>query len=206
VNSGYNGTFLVTNVLNLDQLQFTVPTGLPTDTGTSIVCSSIIPWNDYGFSSRQNLIISFGPIYANSTASFQISYFDTVDSVDTYLSQSSNRVLCGDLLARGFNLYLIDVGVTAYNGTSPNSSAITTAVQTYLKTLGPGSIFIMSDLMSQLSASGITNIQTPVSVTYTKYTRDLITPVTGTITDYLDPNDTTNIFLLNAVTTNNASV
>lgn len=205
-NAGYNGTFLVTNVLNLDQLQFTVPAGLPTDPSTSIVCSSIIPWNDYGFSSRQNLIISFGPVYANSTASFQISYFDTIDSVDTYLSQSSNRVLCGDLLARGFNLHLVNIGVTAYNGASPDSTAITTAVQTYLKTLGPGSIFIMSDLMAQLSSSGITNIQTPVSVTYTKYTRDLITPITGTITDYLDPNDTTNIFLLNAVTTNNASV
>lgn len=205
-DAGYNGTWLVSTVLSKDQFQFTVPATLSNDAGANAICSSIIPWYDYGFSSRQDLVIGFGSAYANSTASFQISYFDTVDSVQSYLENSTNRVLCGDLLARGFNFYLLDVGVTAYNGTSPDAATITTSVNTYLDAMSPGDILIVSDLMAQLATDGITNIQTPVSLTYTKYTRDLITPETGTITDYLDPDDRTNIFILNTVTTNNQTV
>lgn len=203
---GYNGTWRVTDALNKDQFQFTVPSSLANDAGTNAVCSSVIPMDDFGFSSRQDLVIGFGPAYANSTASFQISFFDTIDSVQTYLSNSTNRVLCGDLLARGFNFYLINVGVTAYNGTSPDATVISASVNKYLGTMNPGDIFIVSDLMAQLNSDGITNIKTPVSITYTQYTRDLIPPVTGSITDYLDPNDRTNIFILNTVTTNNQTV
>jgi hypothetical protein len=114
--------------------------------------------------------------------------------------------VCADLLARGFNFYLLNVNVVAYNGTTPDITTITNSINTYLGTLNPGDVFIMSDLQAQISADGTTNIQTPVGVTYTKYTRDLVTPPTGTITDYLDPNDVTNIFILNNVTSNAQSV
>lgn len=203
---GYNGTFLVTNALSKDQLQFTVPTTLSNDAGVNAVCTSVIPWYDYGFSSRQDLTVSFGSQYANSTASFTISYFDTVDSVQTYLEDSTNRVLCGDLLARGFNFYLLDLTVTGYNGTSPDATVITNSVTAFLGDMNPGDTLILSDLMAQLSVDGITNIKTPIGVNFTQYTRDLITPITGSISDYLDPNDSTNIFLLNTVSTTNQTV
>ncbi|MNK27646.1 hypothetical protein D3C87_460080 [compost metagenome] len=204
--STYNGTWLVSTMLNKDQFQFIVPTNIPSAGTGSIVCSSVIPWYDYGFSSRQDLTIDFGPTYANSTASFEISYFDNIDSIQNYLEDSNYRVLCGDLVAKGFNFYTLDVSVTAYNGQTPDTQTVTDSVNTYLANLLPGDIFVMSEIVAQLSADGITNIKTPVQVTYTKYTRDLIPPVTGTITDYLDPNDRTNIFVLNSVTTNNENI
>jgi hypothetical protein len=72
--------------------------------------------------------------------------------------------------------------------------------------MNPGDTLILSDLMAQLSLAGITNIKTPLGVAYTHYTRDLIPATTGMITDYLDPADRTNIFILNTVTTNNQTV
>lgn len=202
----YNGTWLVSNALNKDQFQFTVPEPITGDAGENAVCSSITPWYDYGFSSRQDLVVSFGSTYANMTASFTINYFDNIDSVQSYLENSTNRVLCGDLLARGFNFYLLDITVTGYNGVSPDATLITDTIKTFLGSMNPGDTLIVSNLMSALNTAGITNIKTPIGINYTKYTRDLITPITGTITDYLDPSDRTNIFILNAVTTNNQTV
>jgi hypothetical protein len=203
--STYNGVWLVSNDLSKDQFQYVVPANI-VSSGVNGICTSVIPSYDYGFSSRQILEVGFGSQYANSTASFQISYFDNVDSVQTYLENSTNRVLCADLLARGFNFYSLDVTVTGYNVTAPDSSAVTTAVQAYLATLSPGDIFIMADLNTKMSTAGITGIKTPIGVTYTQYTRDLIPPNTGTIVDYLDPNDRTNIFILNTVTTATANI
>lgn len=204
--SGYNGTWLVTNALNKDQFQFTVPATISGPAGSNAICASVIPWDDYGFSSRQDLVISFGTNYANKTASFTINYFDNIDSVQAYLENSTNRVLCGDLLARGFNFYLLDFVITAYNGTTPDATTITDTIKTYLAAMNPGDTLIVSNLMAALNAAGITNIKTPIGINYTKYTRDLITPVTGAITDYLDPSDRTNIFILNTVTPNNQTV
>lgn len=204
--AGFNGIWLVTNALNKDQFQFTVPATVVGSAGANAVCTSVIPWNDYGFSSRQDLVVSFGSNYANKTASFQISYFDNVDSVQAYLENSTNRVLCGDLLARGFNFYLLDLTVTGYNGTSPDATVITASTKSFLSNMNPGDTLIVSDLMAQLSVDGITNIKTPIGIGYTHYTRDLIPATTGSITDYLDPADRTNIFILNTVTTNNQTV
>jgi hypothetical protein len=204
--AGFNGTWLISNALNKDQFQFTVPVTISGPAGNNAVVNSVIPWNDYGFSSRQDLVISFGSLYANQTASFTINYFDNVDSVQSYLENSTNRVLCGDLLARGFNFYLLDLTVTAYNGTTPDATVITDTVKTFLATMNPGDTLIVSNLTSSLNTAGITNIKTPIGINYTHFTRDLITPTTGSITDFLDPNDRTNIFILNTVTTNNQTV
>lgn len=204
--SSYNGTWLVTDLVNKDQFQFTVPSNIASAGTGTMICTSVIPWYDYGYSSRQSLTLDFGSQFANSTASFQISYFDNVDSVQSYLEDASNRVLCGDYLARGFNLYLLDINVVAYNGQTPSTQTVTDSIKKYISTLSPGQIFVLSEVTAQLSADGITNIQTPIGVTYKKYTRDLIPVVSGTITDYLDPNDRTNIFVLNSVNTSNANI
>ena len=204
--AAFNGTWLVSNALSKDQFQFNVPSNISGAAGSNAICTSVIPWNDYGFSTRQDLVVAFGPQYANMTASFTINYFDTIDSVQSYLENSTNRVLCGDLLARGFNFYLLSFNITAYNGATPDATVITTTIDTFLKAMNPGDTFIVSNLMAKLYDAGITNIKTPIGITYTHYTRDLIPPVTGSITDYLDPSDRTNIFILNTVTTNNQSV
>jgi hypothetical protein len=204
--SGYNGQFLLTSVPNADSFTYEIPSALSSPAGGTPQIITITPWDDVGFSSRQELQISFGTAFANSTASFAINFFSSCDSVQTYLNDAANRVLCADLLARGFNFYVLDMEVIGYAGGAPSSATVQTVAQTYLNGLVPGAIFVMGDLISALSAAGVTSIQTPVTVNYTKYTRDLITPVTGTITDYLDPNDVTNIYFLGTVTTSSASI
>jgi hypothetical protein len=204
--SSYNGQWLITDVVNSNQFTFTVPTTIGSAASGTMTATSVIPWYDYGFSTRQEITISFGTGYANGTASFQTSYFTNVASIQTYLSDPTNRVISADLLARGFNFYVLNLGVVGYNGTTPDQNTVQTTAQTFLQSLSAGSVFIVSDLVSALSVAGVTNIQNPPSITYTKYTRDLITPVTGTITDYLDPNDVTNIFVLGTVTTSTATV
>lgn len=201
--SEYNGSFLIT-VLDQNTFTFQAPsTNAPTGT---IICTSASPINDFGFSSRQLLNIDFGSAYATGTASFEIHYFDQIDGVQTYLESSTNRVLSADLLARAFNTYLLDITVTGYNGPDPDYNTLLPVVQQYVNTLAPGQMFIISDLQSLIGAVGITGFKTPITVTYTHYTRDLFAPDTGVITDYLDPNDTTAVFALNSLTTNSTSV
>jgi hypothetical protein len=204
--SVYNGQFLLTSVPNSDTFTYELPTSTSSPAGGTPQVITITPWDDVGYSSRQELTISFGTAFANATASFNISYFSSCDSVQTYLNDAANRVLCADLLARGFNFYVLNMEVIGYAGAAPSSATVQSVAQTYLGGLVPGAIFVMGDLIAALSAAGITSIQTPVTVNYTKYTRDLITPVTGTITDYLDPNDRTNIYFLGTITTSSASI
>jgi hypothetical protein len=115
-------------------------------------------------------------------------------------------VLCGDYLARGFNFYLLQVQVVSYNSPAPSTAVITDVINSYLGQLSPGDNFVMTDMVSLLRLNGITNIQNPPTVTYKKYTRDLTPVEMGTITDILDPNDTTNIFLLDTVASNSSNI
>jgi hypothetical protein len=203
--SGYNGNFLVTAATK-DTFSFTVTSGLTSPATGVIVATSVNPVSDVGFSGRQSLSISMGVGNSSKTASFTIKYYDYLESFQTYLEDPANRVICADLLARGFNMYRLDVTITAYNGPAPDPVICTTTLHTYLAGLKPGQIFIMADLLAMLYAAGISTIKTPVLITYNQYTRDLLPPVTGTITDYLDPADRTSIFLLNSLVTNNQVV
>lgn len=196
----FNGTWLIKEILNLDQFTFDIPIWT---NATSLVgqATFTIPWYDHGFSQNQGLIIDFGIDNADKTASFSIDYFQNLDSVQSYLDDSVSRILCGDYLARGFNFYYLTVEVTAYNGPAPDESAVHDLVNSYLIDLSPGEMFIMTDMVSKLRLNGITNIQNPPKVTFKKYTRDLNPVETGTITDILDPNDKTSVFLLENVFT-----
>lgn len=201
----YNGTYLVTGA-TADTFTYTFAgSGTSPATGT-IAIKYTDPQKDLAFSNRGSQTIDFGVTYANATASFTINYFTNMDGLDDYLSDTSRKVLCADLLPRGFNLYKLDVTVTGYNGPAPDSATCTTVVTKYLTDLDPGQTFVMADLLSVLYAAGITTIKTPLTITYTYYNRDLITPKTGTITDYLDPVDRTAIFELNSLTTDNAFI
>ena len=160
---------------------------------------------DFGFSMEQRLDIDFGSSYANKTASFEILYFRDVSNIQDYLSSSDTRVVCGNYLARGFNITLLDIDVVSYGTSAFDTGSIQDATEAYLSSLTPGSTFVLSDLVSSLYKSSITNIRTPVGVKYSRYTRDLTTPETGAIVDYLDPRDKTNVFLLRNVTSTNAT-
>jgi hypothetical protein len=204
--SYYNGTFKITQVLGSTQFQFNIPSTILTPATGTVQCTYTTPWNDVGFSENQVLNVNFGSGFANSTVSFEVSYFNKILDVQNYLNTPAQHILCGDYLARGFNTYVLDLNVVVYNSSAPTTGLIHSTSEKYLSSLAPGSTFMLSDLVAALNTAGITNIQTPMGVTYTYYHRDLVTPMTGTITDYLDPLDATNVFVLGSVTTSGLAV
>lgn len=204
--SYYNGTWKITNVLSSSQFTFNISSTILSAASGTITGTYVTPWYDYGFSDNQTLRINFGPGFPNSTASFQTQYFTNVDSVQQYLESPNNHVLCGDYLARGFNLYVLDLDIVVYNSAAPSSGAAHVAAQGYLDTLAAGGSFILSDLVSALTASGISNIQTPLGVSYTYFHRDLVNPITGAVVDYLDPLDKTSVFILGNITTSTLGI
>lgn len=198
--AAFNGTWFIKEVLNKDQFIFDIPSWINNTSATGVV-TAVIPYMDFGFSQKQILNLDFGVAYANRTVTFEIKYFQNLDSIQNYLESSANRVLCADYLAKGFNFYKISVDVTSYNGIIPDATKVEEIIKGYLDSLALSDMFIMSDMVSRLRLNGITNIQNPPKVTYKKYTRDLIPVETGTITDIMDTNDRTSVFLLDTVST-----
>lgn len=178
---------------------------LPDSPTSSAYITYVENSKDFGFSMEQRLDIDFGSAYANKTASFELMYFRDASNIQDYLSSPDKRVVCGNYLARGFNITLLDIDIVSYGTSAFDTSAIQNATESYLSSLSPGSTFVLSDLVSSLYKNSITNIRTPVGVKYSRYTRDLTTPESGVIIDYLDPLDRTNIFLLRNVTSTNAT-
>lgn len=198
---GVRGSWLVTEITDESNFQFKAPSNLSTSIATDAIVKYATPWNDVGFSQKQNLILDFGTDFPNRTASFDIEYFQNLDSIQNYLELPANRVLCADYLAKGFNFYKLQVEITSYNGTIPDPGIVSAVIKNYLDGLQLGETFIMSDMMSQLRLNGIINIQNPPKVTFEKYNRDLPPIETGTITDMMNPNDRTSVFLLDSVQT-----
>lgn len=199
--TAYNGVYLITSVPTQNTFTYTFAgSGTSPATGT-ISVNYTIPQQDFGFSSKQKLVADFGVSYASLTASFEVNFFEDIDGLQEYLEDASRRVLCADILARGYNIYLLDITITAYNGPAPDSLICQDILTKYLKSLDPGQLFVMGDLIAKLNDGGIETIKTPLDVNYTFYHRDLIPAKTGTITDYFDSNDRTAIFLLSSVTT-----
>lgn len=202
----YNGTWKIREIISPHQFTFDVTSTITAPATGTISAQYIVPWKDVGFSSRQEMYIDFGIGYANQTASFETKYFTYVNAVQSYFDSTDTHVLCGDYLARGYNLYVLDVDVVTYNSTTPTSGSASTALSTYLKSLAPGGVLVVSDMVGALNAAGITNIQTPLGVSFTYYHRDLVTPKTGIVLDYLDPLDKTNMFVLGKVSTSSLNV
>ncbi len=91
--------------------------------------------------------------------------------------------------------------ISSYNQTVPDVNLVEAVIKRYLADLGVGENFVISDMVSALRNNGIINIKNPPKVTYRKYTRDLAPVEIGVITDVLDPNDRTSVFLLDEIAT-----
>ncbi len=199
----FNGWFLV-NTVTKDTFTISNATvGLPSSaTGTPLVHLTD-PMQDTGFSDNQVINVDFGITNANRTVSFTSLGFQGLSGIQTYFEDSSRKVLAGDLLARGYNIYYLTLSIIGYNGPPPNAVDCSTTTSAYLASLVPGAPFIMADLIAKLNAAGVTTIRTPINVSYRYFHRDNIPPVPGVITDFLDPADRTAIFMLENLTTNN---
>lgn len=203
--TNYNGTFVVTTATAANFTYELVGAFSNTPTGP-FSAKYVNRYKEYGFTDNQSIDVVFGSTYANQTVSFVIYYHQNIDGIQVYLTDSANRVICADPLARGFNLTLLDVIITGYNGPAPDADLCNTTAVNYLASIGPGEAFIMSDLVSKLNLAGVGSIQTPLVITFTKYWKDLLGTTSGTITDTLLPKDSLNIFLVNSTTTTNASI
>lgn len=204
--SAYNGVFVITNIVDANTFQFAI-TGSPASPATDVnnpplTVTYVTRGQDVGYSNNQQVQVGFNDTaYAGLTASFTLYFFQNIDGIQTYLSDPSNRVLCANLLAKGFNMILLDIMITAYNGPAPDAGICNTICETYVNSLQPGQLFIMSDLLSQLYAGGVTSIQTPITIAYTVAKSDNLDWQSGTITDTYNPNDALSIYYVRTVNT-----
>lgn len=228
-NDNYNGLYKIVRVTGVNTFEAELkafsrdildqrtpiappPPPLPPDPNNPVgvtgylYCTATIPWQDTGFSTRQKLLINFGANYANQTASFETQHFTNLDGVQGYFESADTHILCGDYLARGYNLCVLDVSVTVYNGIAPSTGQVQEAVNKYLDLLPAGDIFVLSDMAAIITDSGINNLQTPIKVNYTLYNRDLVNPEIGVIADVFDPVDDTNVYILRNVDVNSMTV
>lgn len=201
-----DGVFNIVEVLDRDTFTYQAATSLVGSATGSVTIGYVNRQGEFGFSSKQHLVADFGVEHANKTASFVIYFHQNIDGIQTFLTDQSRRVSCADPLARGFNLVLLDFVITSYNGVAPDATTCSTEITSYLEGLNPGEPFIMFDVISRLHAAGITNLKTPLNVTYTKYWKDQLGTTTGIITDAMNPNDSLNVFILNSVTTNSQAL
>lgn len=194
-----------TVVAILDENTFKVGSGLPiysVSGGLDTSIAYVYPAYDVGFSSRQKILLDFGVPYAGLTATFRLDKFDFVDSIQSYLELSSNRVLCADYMARGFDVYILDINVGVYDTVLPASGYAASIVDPFLKALSPGQDFILSDLVANLTLSGgITKLKTPLTVNYRYYTKDMFPVKTGLVVDAITPENNTSIFVMGVITT-----
>lgn len=206
VQTAYNGWFQVVTSAK-DSFTVTNTSGsLPSVATGSTLISVTNPTQDTGLSSNQLIHVDFGAGNANRTVSFNTLGFQGIPGIQAYLNDSSRKVLAGDMLARGYNLYYLTLNIVGYNGPPPSAVQCSGVVTAYLASLIPGAAFIMADLIAQLNVAGIVTIQTPITISYRYFHRDNIPPVHGVITDFLDPYDRTAVFMLENLTTANGYI
>jgi hypothetical protein len=187
-------------------------TGLSAGNGTFVVSGVTMDTFQYSFTGAVNPgLITFSgatvqSVYGAQYVSLNIYYHQNIDGIQTYLSDPVNRVLAADQLARGFNIIMLDVSVVGYGAAAPSQKVASDTITAYLASLAPGQPFIMADILSKLYGVGILTIQTPLTITYTKYWRDLLNNTQGNILDILAPHDPTSIFKLNSLATSVASI
>lgn len=189
----------------IDSDNFVVGRHLPLYTpspGPAPSLTYIAASSDVGFSDRQGIYLDFGSTYAGLTCTMRIDKFDHLDSLQSYLELSESRVLCADYLARGFDIYVLNIGLVTYDTALPSTGYATSLINKYLKSLAPGQDLILSDLVAVLTSDGgIAGLKTPIDVSYTFYTKDLFPGKPGTVVDVLVPENSTSIYVLGNVTT-----
>lgn len=200
--SGYNGWFLV-NTVTKDTLTVTNAATLSSPATGAPLLTLTNYMQDNGLSPLQTIHANFGVENANKTVSFTTLGFQGLDGIQTYMNQETRKVLAGDILARGYNIYYLSMNIIGYNSAPPSAVECAGVAKEYLDSLDPGAPFIMADLISLLNKAGVITIKTPIDVSYRYFHRDNIPPVDGVISDFLDPSDRTAIFMLESLTTAN---
>lgn len=206
--SGSTTYRVVTDVLGIDSVKLNkrLPLASPVSPGPSLAITYVDPRSDVGFSDRQKLIVDFGNPQANKTATMEIKRFDRISDVQAYLELPENKVICSDLLARGYDFYSLSFDIDIYDTTLPSTAQVSDIIAKFLEKMEPGQEFILADLVAELTANGISKLKTPLTVTYKYYNKDWLHHATGTSTDVIECFNSTTIFLLNSVTVDSVSL
>lgn len=163
-------------------------------------CFYTRPSSDFGFSQNGSITVDFGSTHAGQTVSLDLSYFSLVADIQEYVDSAEHNVICADYLIRGFNVYELDIVISTYAPQSVSNPE--EVISKYLSSLVAGKPFVMADFISHIYDQGFTTVKTPVVITYKKYVTGNNTPITGSITDVLIPEEATCIFSLNSYTLN----
>lgn len=206
-NSLNNQVWKVDSRVDENTVNLSSPTHNNYVAGTGpIIAKFVTPISDLGFSDKQELRISYGSTYAGDTVSLQTTSFLNVPNVQAYIENSDNRVLCGDFLARGFDIYLLDFALTVYNSATPTTGTAQVLIEEFLNSLSPGSVLVVSELVAKLKEGGITNLRTPISITSTFYQKDMFSFEPFFITDVFNPANNMAVYVLNTVTTSSMAI
>lgn len=164
---------------------------------------------DVGFSMRQCIKLSFPNTveYQNKEVSFKVWRFTDIASVQSFLDDKINRVICADYLARGLDNLVVDINVKKIENALLSDLEIasaTEALQSYFDSMNAGQTLVNANLVEVLLNNAlIKDLDIQVGVTYTLYDRNFTKllgfPVTGTIASFLDC-ERTQRFVLGTVT------
>src|ERR1700757_685150 len=169
-------------------------------TGSGFVLRYVDPRKDTGFSENQQLVLYFGTGNANGIVTLSTTGFDKVANVQSYLNLDTNRVLCANMLARGYDIYVLNITLFSYEIPMPSTGAVAAILNPYLAGLTPGVDLVALDLFAALNDGGITSLATSSSIAAQLYTKDLFAPVSITVTDVLRVISGLTIFTLGTVT------
>jgi len=158
---------------------------------------NLIPSGDVGFSTNQSLTLSYGASAAGQTATVEYNYFEFIESIQANVNLPANRVLCANLLVRGFNSYFLDFNFQTYSTTGLPAN-LPASISTFINALQPGQALVVADLVATL---GIPQLVLPTVVSYSLYKTDF-TCSSGTFVDILEPVDDTYNYYVGSVTIN----
>lgn len=154
---------------------------------------------DFGFSTYQTMTLDFGVAQANKTASFVTSSFQYLGSIQSYLELEDNRVVCGDYLARGFDVYVVNFNLIVYDNFTVTSGQAADIVTSYFNSLEPGQDLILSEVIAALTSQGLSGLRTPIGVSYALYTKDLFPASTVALVDKIQPLNSSSVYILGSM-------
>jgi hypothetical protein len=158
--------------------------------------------NDVGFSTRQKLKANIGKAFAGETITFKITYYQDIDSIQSYLEDKTRRVLCADLLARGLPVIFVDLELAGYEEI-PDQSVAYNVLSEYCQGLNPGEPFLISALVGKLYEAGIRNLKYIPSIQFYGYHTDCFSsdPLFGGGDDIFIPGSSLAIYMPQVVNT-----
>lgn len=131
------------------------------------------PESDLGISSRQLTKIKFvDTVTIGQTASFNLSRFSGVQSVETQINGDAESVVCADYLIRGFEPVFIDIEVEVRNGIPTDQTITESALREYIEGIPNGGSIYVSELVNTIIDSGVSDFRMPLTVNAVRHPRD----------------------------------